>query len=73
MQGREEDAATALYEESVAMYEAAQENFDRRQAQIRRRLERGEAPTDQELKEEEAARARLFICRVRLSRREKHH
>jgi hypothetical protein len=70
MSSRQEfDTSTALYEEAVAMYEAAKVEFEALQETIADRLRSGTGPTSTELDEEERVRANLFFARVRLSRR----
>ena len=67
---KEFDAATVLHDEAVAMYEAAKAEFEALHRAIRTTIDRGESPTAIERSEEQSARARLFVARVRLSRRQ---
>ena len=66
---KEFDLASELYEEAVAMYEAAKAEFAALETMIQNTLAMGKAPSAGELSAEEAARAKLFVARVRLSRR----
>jgi hypothetical protein len=66
---KELDAAAELYEEAVALYEAAKVEFEALQKSIEERLRQRTPPTAQELLDEQSARAKLFLARVRLSRR----
>ena len=67
---KEFDLASELYEEAVAMYEAAKAEFAALETMIQNTLAMGKAPSAEELSAEEAARAKLFVARVRLSRQE---
>ena len=66
---KEFDAAAALFEEAVSMYEAAKAEFDALQQAIHERLMKGELPPVVELNREELARVSLFKARERLARR----
>lgn len=65
--------ARALYEEAVAAFEAAKADFERVHQQIQASLQETRDVRAGLLQEEEAARARLFITRVQLSRRREPH
>jgi hypothetical protein len=69
---KEFDLASELYEEAVALYEGAKAEFEALETLIRVAIAKGEAPSTEELSAEETARAKLFMARVRLSRREAH-
>jgi hypothetical protein len=64
------DAPRALYEEAVAMHDAAKAEFDAIETLIRDRNRTSRLATGAELLEAQRARAKLFLARVRLSRRE---
>ncbi len=71
MPTREElDEAQALFDEAVARYEAAKAEFDALEILIQRTLRNGGAPTHRDLIDEERARAKLYLARLRLSERE---
>ena len=63
------DEARALYEEALAMFEAAKAEFEALEAVILRSLSEGKELRAAYLAQEELARSRLFVARVRLSRR----
>ena len=70
MPTREEiQAAQALYDEAVAMYEAAAEEFAALEKVITEALRGGRRPSDADLKEEDRLRAKLSIARYQVSRR----
>jgi hypothetical protein len=70
MPSREEfEAATALYQEAVAMYEAAQAELEALKKAIADTIRRGGSPTGTALAEEDELRAKLFTAADRLSRR----
>jgi hypothetical protein len=67
------DQSCPLFDEAVAAYEAAKEEFDVLQMRIRLQLGTDLGPTTAEFIQEEQARARLYIARVRLTRHERPH
>ena len=68
---QEYDVHSALYEEAVAMYEAAKAEFERFEKLIRATVSKNRLPTSTQLSHEESARAKLFQARVRLSELER--
>jgi hypothetical protein len=70
MPTREEiHAAQTLYDEAVAMYEAAAEEFAALEKVITEALRGGRKPSDADLKEETRLRAKVSIARYQVSRR----
>jgi hypothetical protein len=63
------EAGDALYEEAVAMYEAARVDFEALEKLIAQALETGQPPSTDDLREEERLRTALFDARIRLSQR----
>jgi hypothetical protein len=61
--------AMRLYDEAMAMCEAARADFEALEQKIKERLATGTALTESEALEEERVRASLRLARVRLSRR----
>jgi hypothetical protein len=71
MPSREEfDAASALYEEAVALYEAAKADFEALQTALAETIKRGRRLTTSQWIDEERAREKLFLARVRLEKRQ---
>ena len=64
-------AATTLYDETVAMYEAAKAEFEATTKTFQDRVRSGSVPSASDIVEEESARARLFFTSVQLSRRQR--
>ena len=62
------DEARALFDESVAMYEAAKAEFDALQRAIHEQVMAGKALLASQLNQEELTRVRLFHARDRLWR-----
>jgi hypothetical protein len=67
------DERDALYEEAKAIFDSAKAEFEAIQQTIRITLDRGRSITANDLLEEERLRARLFMARVRLSKREPYN
>jgi hypothetical protein len=67
------DESRPLFDEAVAAYEAAKEEFDVLQMRVRQQLGTELGPTSAEFIQEERARARLYIARIRLTRHERSH
>jgi hypothetical protein len=66
---REELAArSARYEEALVVYETARAEFEALETAIREHLDRRAPPTPTQENEDDAARARLFVARVQLTR-----
>jgi hypothetical protein len=66
----ERDERDALYEEAKATFESARADFERLLDTVSRAIAEGRVLTEDDLRSEERARARLFLARVRLSKRE---
>ena len=68
MPSREEfEAAHALYDEAVALYEAAKAEFEILQRTIAETIHNGRPPSDAALSEAERLRTKLFVAAERVS------
>ena len=65
------EAATKLYEEAVALYEAAKAEFEILQNDIAETIQRGYAPANATLAEEERLRSKMFAAAAEMSRRDR--
>jgi hypothetical protein len=68
---QEVEAATALYEEAVVMYESAKAEFEILQTDIGKTINSGYAPHSTTLAEEERLRSKMFAAAALVSSRDR--
>ena len=70
---QEHDPHSGLFQEAIAMYEAAKAECERVEKLKWATVANNRAPTPMQLSSVESARAQLFLARVRLSELERRH
>lgn len=65
----EQDHRDVLFEEARAIFESSRVEFEALQKAVRKTVDEGRVLTGDLLREEEKARKRLFLARVRLAKR----